>query len=118
MAKHDAVEDGRFGHFLPRKLGALRPAAFAALLIAVATAASATEDDEGVSEGLKQKVDQSNAAFGETIAIDVPAFHGIEPQLALTYDSGRGNGPVGVGWRLEGLSVIERASLRNGGPRY
>jgi hypothetical protein len=118
MAKRDAVEDGRFGHFLLRHLKMLRTAAVPVLLIVVAAAASATEDDEGVSEGLKQKVDQSNAAFGETIAIDVPAFHGIEPQLALTYDSSRDNGPVGVGWRLDGLSVIERASLRNGAPRY
>ncbi|MFP2928227.1 FG-GAP-like repeat-containing protein [Pyxidicoccus sp. 3LG] len=33
---------------------------------------------------------------------------GVEPSLALTYRSGRGNGLVGVGWGLSGVSQISR----------
>ena len=47
----------------------------------------------------------------------VPPFHGLEPGLSLAYDSGRGNGFVGVGWRLAGPSLIERGSIRRGAPR-
>src|SRR5262249_42241306 len=54
----------------------------------------------------------------DSIAIAVPAFHGLEPPLALSYDSGRGNGFVGVGWKLDGLSVIERARPHGGAPLF
>lgn len=33
---------------------------------------------------------------------------GLQPKLALRYDSKAGNGPVGVGWRLDGLAQIAR----------
>jgi RHS repeat-associated protein len=33
---------------------------------------------------------------------------GVEPSLALTYNSTRGNGLVGVGWGLSGLSQVSR----------
>jgi RHS repeat-associated protein len=52
------------------------------------------------------------------IAVTVPPFHGLEPKLGLSYDSSRGNGPVGVGWSLSGFSVIERASPRRGAPKF
>jgi RHS repeat-associated protein len=31
---------------------------------------------------------------------------GVFPRLALSYGSGRGNGPFGVGWMLQGLSTV------------
>lgn len=43
------------------------------------------------------------------IDIDVPpGIRGVQPQLSLTYDSQAGNGIVGMGWSLSGLSSIER----------
>src|SRR4051812_34544128 len=39
-------------------------------------------------------------AFLTSVSIKVPAFHGIEPGVGLSYDSGRPDGVVGVGWRL------------------
>ncbi len=46
-----------------------------------------------------------------------PAFRGLEPDLALSYDSSRGlrnipaaGGLLGLGWTIDGLSVIERVS--------
>jgi len=84
---------------------------------AAATASGDGTDGSEAAQPLERSID-SNASFTETISIDVPAFHGLEPALALAYDSGRRNGFVGVGWRLSGLSVIERASVRFGAPRY
>lgn len=45
-----------------------------------------------------------------------PGRAGFGPQLALTYDSGAGNGPFGLGWSL-GLSSITRRTARSL-PRY
>jgi Salmonella virulence plasmid 65kDa B protein len=86
---------------------------------AAASAASGDDEtgDSGSSRGLERNI-SSNAGFSESIPIAVPPFHGLEPALALSYNSGRGNGFVGVGWQLSGLSLIERASVRFGMPRY
>ncbi|MES1190872.1 MAG: SpvB/TcaC N-terminal domain-containing protein [Steroidobacter sp.] len=35
-----------------------------------------------------------------------PGPHGLKPSLSLTYNSGHGNGDLGVGWSLAGLSSI------------
>ncbi|HSG22839.1 MAG TPA: SpvB/TcaC N-terminal domain-containing protein, partial [Azonexus sp.] len=45
-----------------------------------------------------------------------PGRNGFGPQLALSYDSGAGNGPFGLGWQL-GLLAITRKTDK-GLPRY
>lgn len=90
------------------------PTTDGAAAAAAATSGGGTDGSEA-AQPLDLPID-SNASFTETIGIDVPAFHGLEPALALAYDSGGRNGFVGVGWRLSGLSVIERASVRFGCP--
>ena len=65
----------------------------------------------------KHPITAYNGSYTYSIPIEVPAFRGIEPKLKLSYDSARGvrNAPstgswLGVGWKLDGLSAIERVS--------
>lgn len=37
-----------------------------------------------------------------------PGIAGVQPQLSIEYQSGAGNGLLGLGWSLGGLSTIER----------
>ncbi|MER8968029.1 hypothetical protein NKI25_20305 [Mesorhizobium sp. M0808] len=66
-----------------------------------------------------------NGNLGYAIGIDVPDFHGIEPSIALNYDSSRRTklgalyqGWLGYAWGLGGFDVIERASPGYGMPAF
>ncbi|MER9554386.1 toxin TcdB middle/N-terminal domain-containing protein [Mesorhizobium sp. M0323] len=66
-----------------------------------------------------------NGNLGYAIGIDVSDFHGIEPSIALTYDSSRRTttgglyqGWLGYAWGLGGFDVIERASPGYGMPAF
>ena len=52
------------------------------------------------------------------VALRVPAWHGLEPALAIAYASNGKPGWLGVGMTLEGVSTIERVSARLGAPTY
>src|SRR5881409_3643500 len=52
-----------------------------------------------------------------TVPIAVsPGRSGFGPQLALSYDSGSGNGPFGIGWNLALPSITRKTD--KGLPRY
>ncbi len=56
--------------------------------------------------------DQFTGALNYSIPIKVPAGrNGVQPDLALTYRSNRGNGWVGAGWDLE-IAAIERSTRK------
>lgn len=86
----------------------------ACCLLAFASVAHATRYESGGD------VQDFIGAYTERTAIVVPPFHGIEPQLAVEYHSSRGVGLMGVGWSLQGLSVIEQidGSFGEEGARY
>jgi RHS repeat-associated protein len=67
---------------------------------------------------LQSSADAVSGTFKTAVPIAVPRYHGIEPNLALVYDSRGPNGIAGVGWRLEGFPIIERASSGRGAPTY
>ncbi|HEY3356583.1 MAG TPA: RHS repeat-associated core domain-containing protein [Polyangia bacterium] len=98
----------------PRRWGApgLTGACLAALLVSASAPVAAAEGRDETT------VNAFAGSLQSSIPIGVPGFHGLEPKLALTYSSSGGNGFVGVGWGLAGVSVIERASPGGGVPRF
>ncbi|GIH06146.1 hypothetical protein Rhe02_42130 [Rhizocola hellebori] len=61
--------------------------------------------------------DLSSGAGRFSVPIEVPAGRlGVQPALALRYQTGSGNGPWGLGWDM-GLTAVMRKTSR-GVPRY
>jgi RHS repeat-associated protein len=86
------------------------PAAAMASTIAPTTPILPGNSTVGTLPGDLEVDSFGNAAY--SIPIAVPAGRrGIQPNLALNYSSGStGNGPLGVGWGLSGLSTIHRCN--------
>ncbi|KLN58862.1 hypothetical protein WH96_20765, partial [Kiloniella spongiae] len=72
---------------------------------------SSTTTVAGSLEG-EFAVDDSGAAIYSLPISVPPGIAGNEPRLALSYSSQAGNGPLGVGWGLSGLSAITRCGQR------
>lgn len=73
----------------------------------------------GAIRGMEEKLQANPATGSVSVALPIPvgaARQGAAPALALQYDSGAGNGPFGLGWRLSLPSV--RRSLQPRLPRY
>ncbi|MER8583602.1 FG-GAP-like repeat-containing protein, partial [Mesorhizobium sp. M1423] len=97
---------------------------------AATTLATTTTTGSGDPEAIgTPKVDlpksSGNGNLGYAIGIDVPDFHGIEPSIALNYNSSRKTktgglyqGWLGYAWGLDGFDVIERASPGYGMPAF
>src|SRR5712691_8537847 len=109
-AYSDSAFDPLTADFLYRILGRIKPLFFVrgssmpkftailgAASLAFACTATAVAGDVNLSMG----------SYSHVIPIEVPAFHGLEPKLALTYSSMGGNGFAGVGWSLAGISTVE-----------
>jgi RHS repeat-associated protein len=56
-----------------------------------------------------------NGSYTYSIPIVVPAgTAGLQPNLSITYNSGSGNGPLGVGFSLQGIRAITRGNYGRG----
>ena len=73
----------------------------------------------GAIRGIDEKLSVNQATGTAALTVGVftsPARQGFGPQLALSYDSGAGNGPFGLGWNL-GVPAVTRKTSK-GLPRY
>ncbi len=84
-------------------------------LIAAPVAAAPRPSSGALAEA---RVSPSTGAFSTEIPIIVPNYYDLEPELSLVYNSGAGDGFVGMGWGLSDQSFIERASPGQGAPDY
>jgi Salmonella virulence plasmid 65kDa B protein/FG-GAP-like repeat len=87
----------------------VKKALFAVLMMAAPFAATA-----GISVG-----PSGQASYSMPISVP-PGIAGMAPNLSLTYSDGGINGPLGVGWSLQGLSMITRcgaSKVVDGKPR-
>ena len=70
----------------------------------------------GIDE--KFSADLHTGTANLSIQLAIPqGRNGFQPDLALTYSSGAGNGPVGMGWALSGVPAITRKTS-HGVPTY
>ncbi|WP_255376874.1 FG-GAP-like repeat-containing protein [Rhizobacter sp. OV335] len=53
-------------------------------------------------------VSESGQAVYSYPIVVPPGVAGMEPKLSLVYNSGGNNGPIGVGWTVQGISQITR----------
>jgi RHS repeat-associated protein len=73
----------------------------------------------GAIRGIGEKLTVSEPTGTALLTVGVftsPARQGFGPELALSYDSGAGNGPFGLGWSV-GVPTITRRTSK-GLPRY
>jgi RHS repeat-associated protein len=70
----------------------------------------------GAAAGGTGVVVDSSGSFRHDIPLVLPEYHGLQPNLSIHYDSSGGDGLLGVGWELAGLSEIDRTSSSGGTP--
>jgi hypothetical protein len=67
----------------------------------------------GAIRGVDEKLTVGQATGAATLTVPLgmsPSRQGFFPQLGLTYDSGVGNGPYGLGWSLSIPSITRKTS--------
>lgn len=70
---------------------------------------------EGLGASFEPQLNSGTASYSVGIQVP-PGVAGHAPEIALTYNGGNGNGPVGIGWEI-GFPAIERQTDK-GIPEY
>lgn len=73
----------------------------------------------GAIRGIGEKFAANPVTGAGTLSVPIftsPGRSGFGPQLALSYDSGSGNGPFGVGWQMSVPQITRKTD--KGLPRY
>jgi RHS repeat-associated protein len=111
----------------PANAAAAPEAQAAAPAAAAAAAAPADQAGGSSSPALTPSIPTFGAdgALRYSYALDLPAFHGLEPDISFNYDSGRKTklgagyqGWLGFGWGLDGFEMIERQRPKGGVPAF
>lgn len=101
------------------------PAGEQATSAANSLASTTTPEAIGVPTKVTLPGASGNGSLTYRIDLDLAPFRGMEPAIALTYDSsrktkvsGQYQGWLGYGWGLSGFEAIERGSLNYGLPSF
>jgi RHS repeat-associated protein len=73
----------------------------------------------GAIRGIDEKFAINPATGTGSVTVPIPTSpgrSGFGPQLAVSYDSGKGNGPFGIGWSLSAPSITRKTD--KGLPQY
>src|SRR5499425_1018870 len=73
----------------------------------------------GAIRGIGEKFSANPATGSGSMSVPIaasPGRSGFGPQLALSYDSGSGNGPYGFGWTMSLPSITRKTD--KGLPKY
>ena len=73
----------------------------------------------GAIRGIGEKFTANPSNGTATMSVPImtsPGRDGFGPQLSLSYDSGAGNGPVGVGWNMHTPAIVRKTD--KGVPTY
>jgi RHS repeat-associated protein len=73
----------------------------------------------GAIRGIGEKISANPITGTGSLSVPIgltPGRSGFTPQLALSYDSGMGNGPFGIGWSLSHPSITRKTD--KGLPQY
>jgi len=89
----------RDGH-RPVDIGARTFRSLAAFMVLATSFAATAMAQVAVTDG-------GQASYSQAIAVP-PGISGMQPNLSLSYVQGGINGPLGVGWSLQGISSITR----------
>ena len=77
------------------------------LFVLTSTLSNANTHHTGATLGQFQVGASGEASYSIPLAIP-PGIAGMQPSLSLAYNSQAGNGSLGMGWALGGLSVVHR----------
>jgi RHS repeat-associated protein len=101
------------------------PAALVGTATTTGDTVVASVDEPDPKAAKEQDPAPFSGSYTRAVKFDLPAFHGISPNLAALYDSNAGwhagefdAGFLGVGWRLDGVSEIRRSGEHGGSPLF